>query len=114
MPSSTVTMNPPGSLPGMINFASAPTTSPKTIHERMAIIGLSSSFPPLEGGCKRLTTNSQEEQPTPRPCRRDDEKASGSDAGVPEQGVNPVGALQLVDTAEREFGGAGAFRNLAE
>src|SRR4026207_958470 len=37
MPSSIVTMKPPGSLPGIKSLAMMPTTRPKTIHERIAI-----------------------------------------------------------------------------
>src|SRR5688572_22700086 len=35
MPSSVVTMKPPGSRPGINSFAITPTTSPKIIHPRM-------------------------------------------------------------------------------
>src|SRR5262245_63535246 len=41
MPRRIVTMNPPGSLPGVTSFAMIPTISPKTIHDR---IPMRSSF----------------------------------------------------------------------
>jgi hypothetical protein len=42
MPSSIVTIKPPGSLPGISNLAINPITRPNTIHDRIAIVN-----PPL-------------------------------------------------------------------
>src|SRR3954449_3298553 len=46
MPSRMVTMKPPGSLPGIRSLAMNPTTSPNTIHDRIAI-----AHPPFFLGC---------------------------------------------------------------
>src|SRR5437764_2877441 len=44
-PNSMVTMQPPGSLPGMINFAMAPATNPRTIQPRKPMISTPSIAP---------------------------------------------------------------------
>src|SRR5687767_14798808 len=44
IPTTTVTMIPPGSLPGMNNFANPPTSAPMTIIARILIVSSSLRF----------------------------------------------------------------------
>jgi hypothetical protein len=44
IPNRIVMIKPPGSLPGMMNFASKPTINPITIHDRISIANLLIAF----------------------------------------------------------------------
>src|SRR5258708_17326826 len=81
IPSSMVTTKPPGSRPGVSSFAIIPTTSPKTIQDRIPMADL-----PTPGGdpCKQQDLN-----------RRSLEEASADDAFVLEQPLLAIEAAAI-------------------